>query len=379
MRFVYLLTQSQNSRTQKTMDEQSLDRHLDKFLTRIYRHENMRRLTFKSWPAHHINWEVLAGAGFYYIYRNDTVRCYMCRITISDWEPSDNPMTKHSHPFWSCRQALSWHSENIRINPSRPLNFNLNLSIPINNNLDLVAPIPIHDSTITCRICFNFEIDIVIHPCNHLVTCSFCIFELEKCPMCRTIIKSKTTINFSYFSINRCFGPIPPPINHIVHQTEQRRLFTFEKFPYPNFNHKAFSEVGFYYIGITDIICCFRCGLLLFDLEPWDNPLMLHKQINPFCTFVNKKYPNSNPNSILPIINTNNPINSCVITYRPHDTFPDPTGDTRLLCKKCFNNTADILTLPCKHVAMCSKCVGRSNSCMACKTDIKNIKKIWYA
>ncbi|KAJ8314616.1 hypothetical protein KUTeg_006766 [Tegillarca granosa] len=55
-----------------------------------------RLCTFCDWPqdvgVYAIN---LAKAGFYYVQRKTTVECFSCGLTVSDWKPEDDPLTRH--------------------------------------------------------------------------------------------------------------------------------------------------------------------------------------------------------------------------------------------------------------------------------------------
>ena len=41
----------------------------------------------------------------------------------------------------------------------------------------------------SCRVCFNYESNVLFLPCRHLVTCPNCAVSLDKCPVCRSPIE----------------------------------------------------------------------------------------------------------------------------------------------------------------------------------------------
>ena len=45
-----------------------------------------------------------------------------------------------------------------------------------------------------CKICIDKKINTVLLPCGHLVSCNECAYSLNKCPMCRKLINSKSRI-----------------------------------------------------------------------------------------------------------------------------------------------------------------------------------------
>lgn len=79
-----------------------------------------RLLTFKQWPGIQTP-SSLAMAGFYYLNRDDAVRCFYCRIEISNWKPSDTALSEHLRWSKQCAYAnLLCHSST----PGQQLVFN---------------------------------------------------------------------------------------------------------------------------------------------------------------------------------------------------------------------------------------------------------------
>jgi hypothetical protein len=48
-----------------------------------------------------------------------------------------------------------------------------------------------------CKVCLGAEIDTVILPCWHVVSCGFCSKHLEKCPSCRVNIRGRVKVYLS--------------------------------------------------------------------------------------------------------------------------------------------------------------------------------------
>lgn len=63
----------------------------------------------KSWPHpddSDCSKKRMAQAGFYHTGHNDCVKCFLCRIKLEDWEPSeDEPWQKHAAASPNCQWA----------------------------------------------------------------------------------------------------------------------------------------------------------------------------------------------------------------------------------------------------------------------------------
>jgi hypothetical protein len=50
------------------------------------------------------------------------------------------------------------------------------------------------DEDKTCVVCLDVDRELVYIPCGHFVSCKNCSTHIDKCPMCRTFIKDKVTL-----------------------------------------------------------------------------------------------------------------------------------------------------------------------------------------
>ncbi|NXS58471.1 BIR protein, partial [Brachypteracias leptosomus] len=63
--------------------------------------------TFINWPTRiPVQPEQLAGAGFYYVGRNDDVKCFCCDGGLRCWESGDDPWVEHAKWFPRCEYLL---------------------------------------------------------------------------------------------------------------------------------------------------------------------------------------------------------------------------------------------------------------------------------
>ncbi|XP_032075197.1 inhibitor of apoptosis protein-like [Thamnophis elegans] len=63
--------------------------------------------TFKTWPVTvPVHPQQLADAGFYYVGRNDDVKCFSCDGGLRCWETGDDPWVEHAKWFPSCEYLI---------------------------------------------------------------------------------------------------------------------------------------------------------------------------------------------------------------------------------------------------------------------------------
>uniref|UniRef100_A0A3P8YRG2 RING-type E3 ubiquitin transferase n=1 Tax=Esox lucius TaxID=8010 RepID=A0A3P8YRG2_ESOLU len=66
-----------------------------------------RLLTFVQWPSRiPVRPDQLAAAGFYYVGRNDDVKCFCCDGGLRCWESGDDPWVEHAKWFPRCEYLL---------------------------------------------------------------------------------------------------------------------------------------------------------------------------------------------------------------------------------------------------------------------------------
>lgn len=69
-----------------------------------YRLLEIRERSFESWPQEFTQMpKVLSKAGFFKSPQGlDSVTCYVCNLTLSDWPPNANPLEWHAIHFDKC-------------------------------------------------------------------------------------------------------------------------------------------------------------------------------------------------------------------------------------------------------------------------------------
>jgi baculoviral IAP repeat-containing protein 7/8 len=139
-----------------------------------------RLKTFENWPRKSTQKpEQLVDAGFFYMGIGDHVRCFSCGGVLKDWDVNDQPWEQHALWYKKCEYLKFMKGEDY-----------------ITNVLNLNIPSKIDENRL-CKICFEFEYNVVFMPCRHVVVCSQCAIKLKDCPYCRQQFKSVLRIYFT--------------------------------------------------------------------------------------------------------------------------------------------------------------------------------------
>jgi hypothetical protein len=64
-----------------------------------------RLKTLDKWPVQFISKNELAASGFYFLSKDDWVRCAFCGVQLWDWKPDDEPRFCHKYLSQACRFA----------------------------------------------------------------------------------------------------------------------------------------------------------------------------------------------------------------------------------------------------------------------------------
>lgn len=210
---------------------------------------------------------------------------------------------------------------------------------------------------------------------------------------------------------NNVITPLGPNHPHFVH--EETRFLTFRDWPraMPQ-KPKDLAEAGFFYFGRGDFARCFYCGLGLKDWDPTDTPWTEHARWSPRCAFVQlvkgEDFINAarRPHSTLdeyredPDSSDEGETPEQLESDKPEDepkpqsnpkpqnglsprSESDPTEllreNTRLredrLCRICYDREANIVFVPCGHLATCGNCASAFSDCPVCRAPIQQLVK----
>ncbi|XP_017575366.2 baculoviral IAP repeat-containing protein 2 isoform X2 [Pygocentrus nattereri] len=106
-----------------------------------------RLLTFVNWPARiPVRPDQLAKAGFYYVGRNDDVKCFCCDGGLRCWESGDDPWVEHAKWFPRCEYLLQEKGQEFvhQIQARFPRLFEQLLTNGDNNSREFVDPPVVH-------------------------------------------------------------------------------------------------------------------------------------------------------------------------------------------------------------------------------------------
>uniref|UniRef100_A0AAY4A6I6 CARD domain-containing protein n=1 Tax=Denticeps clupeoides TaxID=299321 RepID=A0AAY4A6I6_9TELE len=102
-----------------------------------------RLLTFVNWPSRiPVRPDQLAKAGFYYVGRNDDVKCFCCDGGLRCWESGDDPWVEHAKWFPRCEYLLQEKGQEFvhQIQARFPRLFEQLLTNGENNSREFVDP-----------------------------------------------------------------------------------------------------------------------------------------------------------------------------------------------------------------------------------------------
>ncbi|XP_005161213.1 baculoviral IAP repeat-containing protein 2 isoform X1 [Danio rerio] len=106
-----------------------------------------RLLTFVNWPSRiPVRPDQLAKAGFYYVGRNDDVKCFCCDGGLRCWESGDDPWVEHAKWFPRCEYLLQEKGQEFvhQIQARFPRLFEQLLTNGDSNSREFVDPPVVH-------------------------------------------------------------------------------------------------------------------------------------------------------------------------------------------------------------------------------------------
>ncbi|XP_015189033.1 PREDICTED: putative inhibitor of apoptosis [Polistes dominula] len=344
-----------------------------------YRFELVRLQSFQNnWTVTFVEPKLLATAGFYYVGKANTVRCFECLTEIHQWEQGVCILDQHSQ---TCRFARNLPCGNVPID----VDTNTVSSVSRSNTQDVCE---LNDTT--------FQNESVQSECD-------AISSLE--------LQFPTTTKLASLGLEK-----PKPPVHPEYISYDARLRTFDTWPKSMPQKKdQLANAGFFYIGKGDQTLCYHCGEGLEDWEPQDDPWEQHAKWFSKCyyllmvkgqefvnmikereetmqmnlpMFVDKiqsssngqisngtKYDNSNNNlEIKDSAKLNSSASSSEDSSKMlHGTTtkPNKSIDSARLCKICYDSELGVVFLPCRHMVTCVKCAPAMTICAVCRQPVK--------
>jgi Inhibitor of Apoptosis domain/Zinc finger, C3HC4 type (RING finger) len=273
------------------------------------------------WPLTSPSPEELAEAGFFYLQTRARVQCAFCQGVIGQWEPGDEPITKHQHHFPRCPFLMEYNVGNTPLveDPMRGPNRK-----------------PSKD------VCGN----------HHMIN--------RKPTESASVLVSR----FEQLGIRFHKGP-----EHKKYVTLCSRIKSFPP-NWPSGIHQdptSMAEAGFFYYDVTHCRC-FHCDVRLSDWKTDDEPLTEHQKWSPNCAYLRRKNHSSKVASQLGKEET-------VTTVRAVTS----QASSSHLCKVCYENDVGVIFFPCAHLVCCSGCALLFETCPLCRVKIKGSSKAFLS
>jgi hypothetical protein len=146
-----------------------------------------RLKTFHNWPlSSPVQPSDLAAAELFYGGHKDTVQCAFCDGPLFNWIPGDQAVTEHRRCFPSCPFIMAHDVGNVPlVEQLTGENCYNDVTVPEKSkeNQRLI-------DVRTCKVCMDSEIEEVLIPCGHFVSCQICNSKLRLCPICRSPVKA---------------------------------------------------------------------------------------------------------------------------------------------------------------------------------------------
>uniref|UniRef100_A0A1B6CU38 RING-type domain-containing protein n=1 Tax=Clastoptera arizonana TaxID=38151 RepID=A0A1B6CU38_9HEMI len=330
--------------------------------TAQFNREVERLKTFERWPVSFLSPSTMAAAGFYYLNRDDVVRCAFCGVEVGCWVEGDNPKEDHRRWSPSCNFVRNLPTGNV------PIDFSSNFSTR-DNGVDT---------------CGRYGIE--LRDQNGIET--------------NVNIKDKPA-SLEKLGIHKIRAPSFP-----AYATYDARLHSYEMWPIAlKLKPNTLSEAGFFYTGKGDQTICFHCGGGLKDWEESDEPWMEHARWFSKCNFVlmikGKEFvdevcgkkcaeetvdkegsspseevsSNQKTSSSTPVDKSESKIeksNSSQSISAPSvsTTISSGTLSDRNVCKICYTEEMSVVFLPCGHLVACVTCALSLTTCAVCRQPV---------
>lgn len=103
--------------------------------TAQFNRELERLKTFERWPVSFLSPSIMAAAGFYYLNRDDVVKCAFCGVEVGCWVEGDNPKQDHQRWSPSCSFVRNLPTGNVPIDGNNSSNLRDNGELEFNTSI----------------------------------------------------------------------------------------------------------------------------------------------------------------------------------------------------------------------------------------------------
>ncbi|KAK7113741.1 uncharacterized protein [Littorina saxatilis] len=167
------------------------------------------------------------------------------------------------------------------------------------------------------------------------------------------------------------------------------RNWTFEGWPRTHSQTPSMlADGGFFYAGYGDSVLCYSCGIGVRHWLPMDDPWVEHARWRPACMYVQTIQGQDFIDAAVELSRNNRHPTYQEVRLDANrrrraaeagngEDAPAPAalpGDdmTGLLCKVCYEEEMNTVLMPCRHLAVCTRCSGRVGTCPICRAHIES-------
>lgn len=322
-----------------------------------FTHERERLKSFEGWPISFLSASTMAAAGFYYLKREDIVRCAFCGVEVGCWVEGDDPMQDHERWSPSCKFVRKMPVGNIINRSSSNQSINTSTDVPKERGYD------------TCgRIEFRSECGVSVQA------------------------KDRTLPPLEKLGIHKSRAPSFPNYASL-----EARLRSFEMWPIAlKLKPNTLSEAGFFYTGKGDQTVCFHCGGGLKDWEESVEPWVEHARWFSKCNFVllvkGKKFVDDvcgrklteKSKSAEDVCGTGpdcvkNEEDKTLLTADNKEGDGKNKTEHTSICKICYADDVGVVFLPCGHLVACVKCALSLTTCAVCRQAVTATVRVFLS
>ena len=162
-----------------------------------------------------------------------------------------------------------------------------------------------------------------------------------------------------------------------LYADEDVRRNTFGYFLNCNVSVEELAKSGFYYLGKSDLVQCFHCGIIIMSWEEGDRPDQEHQKHSSLCEFIKEKLEGKCTARVEVPQDNSEVANLWEKTKKLQEE--NEQLRSQQTCKICMDESVSNYFLPCGHVVCCNTCAEKllSRECPLCKRKIEQTMPLY--
>ncbi|OQV22200.1 E3 ubiquitin-protein ligase XIAP [Hypsibius exemplaris] len=236
-------------------------------------YEECRLMSFRKWPVSApVSADRLARAGFFYLGRDDAVRCFSCGGILENWNYGDDVMKKHRKSFPSCH-FIQRQSHNVPfLKSSMESKLHMQLLESMDSGFDRSISRPTTPSSSIHPLMSSRE-EAKTHSRYGVVDIS-----------CRSLRRGTSITSTMTSDAMDVFQ------DGVDMKQEENRRKSYKNWTSSHVQPENLAAAGFFYTSFQDRVRCAFCGGILGMWQPGDDPFAEHEKHFPWCSFGKKGY-----------------------------------------------------------------------------------------